>query len=145
MIKREDRSALDYFHKFDLWLKKWELSGETGISKQTFKAARKTSQVLLYLCNYFLDEKGLEYVLLGHISSGYLEGQFSWYRQSSGANYNISVMQILQVEKTTRILSLIDSGFKMSDLKDIMLNNNDCRDYVFISNDFRFLFFTRIM
>ena len=63
--------------------------------------------------------KGLDYVLLGHISSDCIEGRFSWYRQSSGANYNISVLQILQSEKTIRIQSLIDSGFQMSDLKGI--------------------------
>ena len=60
-------------------------------------------------------------MLLGHVSSDYLEGRFSWYRQSSGAYYNISVLQILQAEKTTRIRSLIDSGLKISDLKDILI------------------------
>ena len=62
--------------------------------------------------------KGLDYVLLGHISSDYVEGRFSWHRQSSGANYNIPVLQILQSEKTIRIQSLIDTSFQMSDLKD---------------------------
>ena len=97
----------------------WKSSGEVGLSNQTFQAAIQTTKVLTDLSTYLLDVKGLDYVLLGHISSNYIEGRFSWYRQSSGANYNISVLQILQSEKTIRIQSLIDSGFQMSDLKDI--------------------------
>ena len=116
-VRKEDRSVLEIFHKFGEWLEAWKSSGEVGLSNQTFQAAIQTTKVLTDLSTYLLDVKGLDYVLLGHISSDYIEGRFSWYCQSSGANYNISVLQILQSEKTIRIQSLIESGFQMSDLR----------------------------
>ena len=42
--------------------------------------------------------------------------------------YGISVLQILNAEKTIRVRSLIDSGFEMSDLKGVMLNNDGSTD-----------------
>ena len=118
-VTKEDRSVLEVFHQFGKWLDRWKASGNIGLSTQTFKAAILTTQMLIDLCNYLLDVKGLDYILLGHTSSDYLESRFGWYRQSSGANYYISVLQILQSEKSIRIKSLIESGFQMSDLKNI--------------------------
>ena len=54
-------------------------SGEVGLSKQTFQAAIQTTQVLIDLSNYLIDENGLDYVLRGHISAYCLEGRFGWY------------------------------------------------------------------
>ena len=96
----------------------------TSLDSGTFQAPIQTTQVLIDLSNYLINGKGLNYVLLGHISAYYLEGRFGWYRQSSRANYNISVLQILQAEKTIRIRSLINHGFKMPDLQDIFVNIN---------------------
>ena len=118
-VTKEDRSVLEVFHQFGKWLDRLKASGNIGLSTQTFKAAILTTQMLIDLCNYLLDVKGLDYILLGHTSSDYLESRFGWYRQSSGANYYISVLQILQSEKSIRIKSLIESGFQMSDLKNI--------------------------
>ena len=118
-VTKEDRSVLEVFHQFGKWLDRWKASGNIGLSTQTFKAAILTTQMLIDLCNYLLDVKGLDYILLGHTPSDYLESRFGWYRQSSGANYYISVLQILQSEKSIRIKFLIESGFQMSDLKNI--------------------------
>ena len=118
-VKKEDRSSLEYFRPFAEWLKKWELSEQSGLSRQTFNAAKQTSEVFVHLSNYLLDEKPLDYVLPGHIVSDPLERRFSWFRQSSGANYHVSVLQILQAEMTIRIRSLIESGFKMEEMKNI--------------------------
>ena len=74
-IKREERNGLEVFHKFGQWLRTWGSSGEVGLSKQTFHATIQTTQVLIGLSNYLIDGKGLDYVLLGHISAYYLEGR----------------------------------------------------------------------
>ena len=48
-----------------------------------------------------------------------IEGRFGWYRQLAGANYLISVKQILEAEKNIRIRSLIKhGGMTFEDVKD---------------------------
>ena len=118
-ITKEDRGMLEFFSQFSLWLDKWISSGQAGLSKQTFAAASQTTKVLIDLPNYLLDEKNLDFILLGFLQSDALEGRFGWYRQSSGANYHISVLQVVQSEKVIRTRSLIDQGFNMSEVKEI--------------------------
>ena len=115
---------------FTSWLKKWKASKKPGLSRETFQASIQTSEALVHLSDYLINEKGLDYVLFGKVSSDNLEGRFSWYRQSSGANYHISVLQIIQSEKTIRTRSLIEQGFDMSEIKDIFENveNSDCSE-----------------
>ena len=64
------------------------------------------------------------------MQSDALERRFSWYRQSSGANYYISVLQILQSKKVIRTRSLIDQGFNMKDVQVIFdaVNNSGQTD-----------------
>lgn len=54
-----------------------------------------------------MDEKNLDYVLLGLINSDPLEGRFGWYRQLAGTNYYLSVWQFLEAEKKIRLKSLV--------------------------------------
>ena len=71
------------------------------------------------MINYILDEKPVEYILLGNISQDPLEGRFGWYRQLNGANYQNSVRQFLEAEKNSRLRTLIRSGFDMTQIKQI--------------------------
>ena len=59
----------------------------------------------------------LDFILLGNISSDYLEGRFGWYRQLCSANYYNSVTQFLQAEKTICLRSLVNMGFDMTQIK----------------------------
>ena len=59
-----------------------------------------------------LIEREFEYVLLGQFQSDVIEQRFGWYRQLSGANYFVSVRQILEAEKSIRVRSL----FKFSNM-----------------------------
>ena len=59
-------------------------------------AITHTTNALVPLLKSFLSDRGLNYVLLGNISSDYLEKRFGWYRQLCGANYFNSVPQFLQ-------------------------------------------------
>ena len=103
-----DREVINFFYKFIDWLRKWMASKKPGLSAQTFVASIQTTEAFIDLSNYLLDEKNLEFIILGNIQSDYLERRFSWYRQSSGGNYHISVLQILQSEKTIRVRSLVE-------------------------------------
>ena len=121
-ITRDNKTSANYLVTFTSWLKKWKASKKTGLSRETFQASIQTSEALVHLSDYLINEKGLDYVLFGKVSSDNLEGRFSWYRQSSGANYHISVLQIIQSEKTIRTRSLIEQGFDMSEIKNIFEN-----------------------
>ncbi|QQP57157.1 Craniofacial development protein 2like [Caligus rogercresseyi] len=58
-------------------------------------------QAAVDLDEYLLAEASevLLYVLLTMFQSNNIEERFGWYRQLSGANYYISVRQILEAEK----------------------------------------------
>ena len=72
------------------------------------------------LVNYLLDEKDFSYVIPRNIQSDPLEGRFGWLQQLNGGDYFNSVTQFVQAEKTIRIRSLIQMGFNMSDMKEIL-------------------------
>ena len=101
-ITKKDRGIVILFLTLFSWLEKWEMSKKPGLSKQTFAAALQTTKVLIHLQSYLLDDKCFDFLLLGNVQSDSLEGRFSWYRQSSGANYHVSVLQVLQSEKVIR-------------------------------------------
>ena len=79
---------------------------------------------MLYLVKYLLEDPLIDYVLLGLISSDYLESRFGWFRQLCGADYFNAVLQFLQAEKRIRLRLLVKSGYNMSDIKDIF-NDED--------------------
>lgn len=70
----------------------------------------------------------MRFVLLGKFQSDALEKRFSWYRQMSGANYYISVRQLLESEKRIRVYSLLKfSGCSIEDLKSL---GDDCEHFI---------------
>ena len=86
---------------------RWENSRESGFSKETFLALRHTCIALSRCCRYILSHLGFEYVLLGKLQSDNIESRFGHYRQLSGANYFISVRDVVQSERKIRALSLL--------------------------------------
>ena len=61
---------------------------------------------------------GLDFLLMGKISSDPIEKRFGRYRQMSGANYYVSVRQIMQSEKIIRLKALITfSNLSLSEIK----------------------------
>ena len=104
------------------WLEKWLTnSGRSGgLSLRTFEAAIRTNKAIIVLAEYLLEHKTyLNYVLLGNIQSDYLDQRFGWYRQLCCGNYDNSVTQFLQAEKTVRLRSLVKMGFDMEQIKSI--------------------------
>lgn len=60
-------------------------------------------QQYIEVIKHSLDVLQILYVLPGKFETNDLENCFSSYRQMSGVNYNVSVMQILDSEKKIRV------------------------------------------
>ena len=80
-----------------------------SLTPQTTLANDLTFVAMANLATYLI-EKGMSKVLLGKLSSDPIEKRFGQFRQLSGANFFISVGQLLDAQKQIRILSLIHDG-----------------------------------
>ena len=120
---------LSYITTFVEWLERWKENGTRGLSNPTFEAAIRSCRATINLVHYLFDRfDNLEYILLGNISSDFLEGRFGWWRQMCGGNYYNSVIQFLQAEKTIRIRSLVSMGYNMKEIQQIFTTSKESRD-----------------
>ena len=64
-------------------------------------------------------QRGFSFVLLGNLQSDPIENRFGWLRQLSGANYYISMRQVLDSDRKIRAMSLVKfSGFTLAEIDD---------------------------
>jgi len=131
-VRDMNSESIKFLKKFTKWLEEWRevKIKNKSLSNETFLCAIQTSKTLSLLDNYLLEEKGLDYVLLGKINSDIIEGRFGRYRQMAGANYFVSVRQFLEAEKTIRLKSLVK--YSCMTIKEIQTDifaesNNDDR------------------
>lgn len=82
------------------------------LSKETNFSLKHTTLALLKLTKYLLDQKVLQYVLLGKFQNDDIESRFGQYRQMSGGNYNITVTEILDLRKNLK-LSMIKRRYSL--------------------------------
>lgn len=123
------RSSLDwklcFLREFADFLSRWEQSKKPGLTRETFLALRQTCLALADCAAYLLDRLGFNFVLLGHLQSDAIESRFGWLRQLSGANYYISMRQVMESDKKIRALSVVKfSGFSLSEI-DTMVSQSD--------------------
>ena len=114
------RSSLDwkltFLGEFANFLQQREISGKRGLSRETFLALRHSCLALCKCASFLLDCHGFNYMLLGHLQSDAIESQFGWLRQLAGANYYLSMCQVLEGDKKIRALSLLKfSHFSLSE------------------------------
>lgn len=115
-----DRQII-FLKNFLIWLEKWdnlEIQGVTDkkarnkrhgkLSEETQFSLTHTTKTLIALSKYCIDELHFEYILFGKIQTDDLEGRFGQYRQISGAQYHVSLTQILESEVKLKLLSLIN-------------------------------------
>ena len=119
------RSSLDwklmFLREFANFLQQWEASGRRGLSKETFLALRHSCLALCECPSFPLDRHGFKYVLLGHLQSDAIESRFGWLRQLAGANYYLSMRQVLEGDKKIRTVSLLKfSHFSLTELDALM-------------------------
>jgi hypothetical protein len=122
------RSSLDwklnFLRDFASFLQNWEDSKKPGLTRETFLSMRHTCMALVDCSSYLLDRLGFNFVLLGHLQSDAIESRFGWFRQLSGANYYISMRQVLEGDRKIRALSLLKfSGFSLNEIDDAIKSN----------------------
>lgn len=92
-----------------------------GFSKPTFLASSHTCRAIVSLTRYLLNTIGFQYVLMGKIQSDCIEERFGWIRQLSGANYLISLRQLMESDRKIRAISLLKfSSFTVSDIDKVL-------------------------
>jgi hypothetical protein len=64
-------------------------------------------KTIIALCRYLIDDLQFQYILLFKFQTDALEDRFGKYRQMSGGNYHISVMQVLESVRKLKMLSLL--------------------------------------
>ena len=110
-IRSQQDNKLQWLADFYDWLCAWErqqLQPRHGcLSKETMFALKQTVLSAKLLSEYLLTKLSCHYVLLGKFQTDNLEFRFGQYRQMSGANYNVSVTEIMESEKKLRILSVM--------------------------------------
>ena len=121
------RSSLDwkliFLRECADFLMRWEQSKTPGLTRETFLALRHTCLALADCASYLLDRRGLNYILLGHLQSDAIERRFGWLRQLSGANYYISMRQVLESDRKIRTVSLLKfSGLCLTEIDDAIQN-----------------------
>ncbi|XP_037561685.2 uncharacterized protein LOC119440995 [Dermacentor silvarum] len=92
------------------WLDLWQsLKFDTGIlTRETHSALRLTTDTLVKVTKYFLEEMHFDYVLLGKFQTDCLEERFGKYRQLAGAQYHISIRQMYESERKLRLQNILE-------------------------------------
>jgi len=106
---------LTWLRSFYSWLCAWDsqkIDQRHGVlSRETMFSLKHTIDAMCRLCEYLLTTpvcgQQMKYVLLGKFQTDNLEFRFGQYRQMSGANYNVSVTQIMESEKKLKIMSMM--------------------------------------
>lgn len=122
------RSSLDwkltFLREFAAFVKRWEESAKPGLSKETFLALRHTCEALADCASFLLDRRGFRYVLLGHLQSDAIESRFGWLRQLAGANYYISMRQVVEGDKKIKAVSLLKfSKLSLADIDSALVES----------------------
>lgn len=101
---------VEFLHTIVQWLDLWEsLKFDNGIlTRETHTAFRLTTEALIKLISYCLDDLGFDYVLLGKFQTDCLEARFGKYRQLSGSQYHVSIRQVFESERKLRLQSALE-------------------------------------
>jgi hypothetical protein len=115
-IQSVDDENLIFLENFLKWLELWnnlEVQGEPKKSRngkltlQTQLSLTHSLKSIIALCRYLIDDLQFQYILLFKFQTDALEDRFGKYRQMSGGNYHISVMQVLESERKLKMLSVL--------------------------------------
>jgi len=106
-IRSLQEGKLHWLSMFYDWLcasKQLKLQPRYGcLSKETMFALKQTVLAAKLLAEYLLRDAHCHYVLLGQFQTDNLELPLGQYRQTSGANYIVSLTQIMESEKKLRM------------------------------------------
>ena len=107
LIVDESDEKYKFLNKFLDWLERWDtINCSTGrFTKETFSALKQTTYGMIEICRYCTQELNMSYILPGKMQTDPLEERFGKYRQLAGAQYHISIRQLLECEKKLRLQS----------------------------------------
>jgi hypothetical protein len=134
-IRSVDANNVGYLEQVHQWLIKWDSLNQKvrhgRLSNETMFALKHTVATFIELIAFLFTDIGVSYVLTGKFQTDCLEFRFSQYRQSSGANYNVSVQELKESEKKLKIVSMLHvmsaAKGKIS-LKDFLLKSSTSED-----------------
>ena len=114
----DNTESKEFLKQFLDWLLQWDKMVHTSgkLTKETFSALKHTTQALLEISHYCLQELGARYVLLGKFQTDSLEARFGQYRQLAGGKYDVSLRQVYECEKKLRLLSVLQLSLKGRDI-----------------------------
>ena len=122
LITLNENEPKFFLKHFSNWLSTWTDVKEVGgkLTKETFGALIHTTDALLEISKYCLQELGANYVLLGKFQTDSLDSRFGQYRQLAGGKYDVSLRQVYECEKKLRLLSVLqlklnNVGISLSD------------------------------
>ena len=109
------------------WLARWRSrEGKHGkLSPQTFTSFSHSCLALIEIVNHLTHNCGFDYVLTSRLQNDPIEHHFGLYRMMSGAQYHVTLTQILESERRIKLSSILKSFSKTQEsdyvnLKDII-------------------------
>lgn len=109
-ISQADDHRLERLIQFKLFFEEWKQSRLPGLTTETSFAAINMCCSVYNITLHLLTIKSFKYVLTGYFQSDPIEARFVKYRQMSGANFFISVKQLMESEKKIKLVSLLKSS-----------------------------------
>lgn len=104
-----DDHRIDFLTESADWISSWTSSSRYSFSSETGLAWSQTLRAICALCIDLVNNHGFSYVLTGKLLSDPIEARFGCYRQMAGANYYMSMRQLLDAEKKIRVYNLLQS------------------------------------
>ena len=86
------------------------------LTRETYSAIVHTSNALLEMSDYCINELGAKYVLLGKFQTDSLEARFGQYRQLARGKYDVSLRQLYECETKIRLLSVLKLSIQGHDV-----------------------------
>jgi hypothetical protein len=115
-----DDARVKFFKEFVKWLTVWSDSRENEksgcLSKPTLRALIQTTRTMCNIISYVHLTLGFDYFLTGKVQTDNLERRFGLYRQLCGANYHVSVVQVLEAEKSLGCLRCLPCAHQSMEL-----------------------------
>lgn len=139
---KDDDDNLLFLCNFLDWLKRWgQLDSDTGrLTNETYSALVITTNCMIELTRYCVDELGMSYLLPGKIQTDELEYRFSLYRRMAGTHYHISIRQILEVEKKLRTCNVLRLALKSKSKGTVCIeefvddDDSDINEFIHLDN-----------
>lgn len=119
-------NKLELLREYAELFREWKSSKCAGLTAETFTACIQMCEALPAFAVHLI-ELGFSFVLLGHTQTDELEHRFGRYRQMSGANYYISIKQLMESEKRLKVMTLLKHT-SLSPLELGTINENECHE-----------------